>query len=265
MKLLSLLITACLLWAAPALASAQTYNLTSNFGNGSGTVSGAFTYDPVSSTVTSATVSVGAGNEQLGGPPISGATYSTIAASSTNFLEVRNGPAAPGARGIEIYFSPDLPSGAPSVFNHYEYRCTGACTGKTFTRQVATGASVTQVPSVSGLTPNSGPVAGGTLVTLTGTGFTAATAVTFGGTAATNVTVVSATQITARSPAAGAGVADVAVTGPGGTSANTPADNFTYVAGPAPVPTMSEWAMILLGTILAGGAALIVQRRQLSA
>lgn len=30
----------------------------------------------------------------------------------------------------------------------------------------------------------------------------------------------------------------------------------------APVPTMSEWAMILFGLILAGGAALYIQRRQ---
>ena len=34
---------------------------------------------------------------------------------------------------------------------------------------------------------------------------------------------------------------------------------------PAPVPTLSEWAMILFGTILAGGAALYIQRRRLTA
>lgn len=34
------------------------------------------------------------------------------------------------------------------------------------------------------------------------------------------------------------------------------------VAAPAPVPTLSEWAMILFGTILAGGAALCIQRRR---
>lgn len=34
---------------------------------------------------------------------------------------------------------------------------------------------------------------------------------------------------------------------------------------PAPVPTMGEWAMILFGTILAGGAALYIQRRRLTA
>lgn len=31
---------------------------------------------------------------------------------------------------------------------------------------------------------------------------------------------------------------------------------------PAPVPTLSEWAMILLAVLLAGGAALMIQRRQ---
>lgn len=33
-------------------------------------------------------------------------------------------------------------------------------------------------------------------------------------------------------------------------------------AGPTPVPTLSEWAMILFGLVLAGGAALMVQRRR---
>ena len=52
-------------------------------------------------------------------------------------------------------------------------------------------------------------------MTITGTGFTGATAVDFGTTAATNLTVVSDTQITATSPA-GTGTVDVTVTTPGG-------------------------------------------------
>ena len=40
-------------------------------------------------------------------------------------------------------------------------------------------------PTVTSVSPNSGPAAGGTSVTITGTNFTGATAVTFGGTAAT--------------------------------------------------------------------------------
>ncbi|MFC5343068.1 IPTL-CTERM sorting domain-containing protein [Brevundimonas staleyi] len=40
----------------------------------------------------------------------------------------------------------------------------------------------------------------------------------------------------------------------------------TYTdAAPAPVPTLSEWAMILFGTVLAGGAALYIQRRRMVA
>ena len=61
--------------------------------------------------------------------------------------------------------------------------------------------------------PDQRSTAGGTLVTITGTGFTGATAVDFGTTAATDVTVVSDTSITADSPA-GTGVVDVTVTTP---------------------------------------------------
>ena len=40
----------------------------------------------------------------------------------------------------------------------------------------------------------------------------------------------------------------------------------TVTAAPAlPVPTLSEWAMILLGTMLAGGAAILLQRRRIAA
>lgn len=44
-------------------------------------------------------------------------------------------------------------------------------------------------PAVTSITPASGPVAGGTAVTIFGTGFTEASAVTFGQTSATTVSV----------------------------------------------------------------------------
>ena len=59
-------------------------------------------------------------------------------------------------------------------------------------------------PAVTGISPASGPTAGGTSVTITGTNLDAATGVKFGTTAAANFTVNSATQITATAPA-GAG------------------------------------------------------------
>ncbi|MBF6356046.1 IPT/TIG domain-containing protein [Nocardia higoensis] len=84
------------------------------------------------------------------------------------------------------------------------------------------------VPSVSGISPEEGPTVGGTVVTITGTGFTGASAVSFGATPATSFTVVSDTQITAVAPA-GTGVELVTVTTIGGTSSGVP---FTYVAAP---------------------------------
>ena len=59
-------------------------------------------------------------------------------------------------------------------------------------------------PTVSSVAPNSGPLAGGTAVTITGTNFAAGATVTFGATAATNVVVVSSTSITATTPAGSA-------------------------------------------------------------
>jgi large repetitive protein len=83
-------------------------------------------------------------------------------------------------------------------------------------------------PKVNHISPSSGPTAGGTTVTITGTGFLHATEVFFGGTTATRVVVVSDTKITVRSPAAPAGVRDITVVAPGGTSAVGSADRFTY-------------------------------------
>src|SRR5262249_19960430 len=92
-------------------------------------------------------------------------------------------------------------------------------------------------PTVTGVSPNAGPTAGGTSVTITGSNFTGATAVSFGGTAA-SFSVVSATSITATSPAHAAGAVDVTVTTPNGTSATSAADRFTYTTSPA-APTVT--------------------------
>ncbi len=54
-------------------------------------------------------------------------------------------------------------------------------------------------------------------------------------------------------------------TGTAGYTFNGPGSiTFGSPGGPAVVPTMTEWAMILFGTLMAGGAALFLQRRQLA-
>ena len=63
----------------------------------------------------------------------------------------------------------------------------------------------TSSPTVTKVSPSSGPAAGGTTVTITGTNFASPTTVTFGGVAATGVQVLSPTQLTAISRLAGAG------------------------------------------------------------
>ncbi|MFF6842335.1 IPT/TIG domain-containing protein [Streptomyces tanashiensis] len=84
-------------------------------------------------------------------------------------------------------------------------------------------------PTITAVTPAKGPASGGTAVTVTGTGFTGATAVAFGATPAASFTVHSDTEITATSPAAtAAGPADVTVTTPAATSTTSPADRYTY-------------------------------------
>ncbi|WP_280352582.1 IPT/TIG domain-containing protein [Nocardia abscessus] len=89
-------------------------------------------------------------------------------------------------------------------------------------------------PTLAAVAPNSGPETGGNTVTLTGTGLTGTTAVTFDGTPATSFTVVSDTEITAIAPA-GTGPAAVAVTTAGGISNPV---GYTYV----PAPTLASLA-----------------------
>ncbi len=87
-----------------------------------------------------------------------------------------------------------------------------------------------QQPTVTKLAPKSGPAAGGTLVTITGKGFSAPATVKFAGASATSVTVKSSTTITALAPAGPVGTVDVTVTTGAGTSAITKKDRFKYKA-----------------------------------
>lgn len=88
---------------------------------------------------------------------------------------------------------------------------------------------VVLLPVIDSLSPVYGPIAGGTTVTLIGSGFTGASSVTFQGVQATSVTVVSATEVTAVSPALAAGPAVIAVTTPQGSSDAPGIIDYTYI------------------------------------
>lgn len=82
---------------------------------------------------------------------------------------------------------------------------------------------------ITGMTTRSGPMAGGTVVTLTGHGFTQANQVLFGTAPVENYVVNSDTSITATSPAVPSdGTVYVTVTTPAGTSGPDPHSVFTY-------------------------------------
>lgn len=74
------------------------------------------------------------------------------------------------------------------------------------------------------VTPNAGPTAGGTNVTLSGSGFLPGPQVTFGGAPATKILLVDQGTITATTPAGAAGATNVVVT-------NADATTSTLVAG----------------------------------
>jgi IPT/TIG domain len=118
----------------------------------------------------------------------------------------------------------------------------------------ASPAFATAAPTIASLSVAKGTTAGSTNVLITGTNFpddiSSTGGVKFGTTDATNVLWLSATQITATSPAnsTDGAVVDVLVTTVGGTSAVTASDKFTYRT---PI-TPSITANTLLNPIVSG-------------
>jgi hypothetical protein len=89
-------------------------------------------------------------------------------------------------------------------------------------------------PTITSLSPTSGSTAGGTSVTINGTGFDLVSSVLFGDEPAVSYVVNSPTKITAVAPSHAEGTVRVRVTAVGGTTADTAADDYTYVAAVAP-------------------------------
>lgn len=85
-------------------------------------------------------------------------------------------------------------------------------------------------PTVVAINPPSGPLAGGTAVTISGAGFTSGSAVTIGGTQATNVVFVNSSTLTATTPAGAQGLVDVTVTTVNGSG--TLKQGFAYLGPP---------------------------------
>jgi hypothetical protein len=118
-------------------------------------------------------------------------------------------------------------------------------------------------PTVKKVSPASGSTAGGTTVTITGSGFAKGVKVSFGTTAAKSVKLISKTKITAVAPKHNVGVVDVRVKLKSATSTVVKADKFTYVAPSSKAPSITSitpasgaagTTVLIMGSSFAGAA-----------
>ncbi|MDQ2785184.1 MAG: IPT/TIG domain-containing protein [Chloroflexota bacterium] len=194
-------------------AGAVTVAVTTSGGTGSKT--NAYTYitpPTVTSVNPSSGTTLGGTSVTISGTNFTGATAVTFGGTNATNVVITNATTitatTPAKSAGAVTVAVTTAGGTGSKTSAYTY--------------------VTPAPTVTGIAPTSGPIAGGTSVTISGTNFTGATAVTFGGANATTFSVTNSTTITATSPAKVAGgAAIVAVSTPGGT-ANSPT-NFTYI------------------------------------
>ena len=236
----------------PARASAGAVAVAvRNPDNQTATLSGGFTYTAAAAPTISA-VSPN-GGPRTGGTTVtitgtnfaSGATVAFGGTAATNVVVVnsttitaRTPARASNGRVNVVVTNPD--GRAATLSNGFEYR--------------------TATVTVTSITPNSGPVAGGTSVTIQGTGFVTGTTVRIGGGAATSVVIVNETTITAITGAGTAGRVDVVVTVPA-SSAVTLAGGFRYLGArptitsisPSSGPITGGTEVTLRGTNFASG------------
>jgi len=127
------------------------------------------------------------------------------------------------------------------------------------------GSNNTSQLTIAGAGPSTGPTAGGTTVTIVGTGFTHSASVIFGGAAAPTVIYVSSTKLQALTPAHASGTVSVLVAENPHNQSATLAGGFTYAAAnPNPIavsavspsqgPTSGGTAVIVTGTGFQAGA-----------
>ncbi len=211
----------------PSHSSGTASVAVTNSDGQSGTLSNGYTYTNPAPNVTSISPSSGS---------TSGSTAVTI--SGTGFLSgatVKIGGSS--ATGVTLVSSTSITATTPSHSSGANSVAVTNSDGQsgTLTNGYSYTTNTPPPPTVSKISPTSGTTAGGTSITITGTGFLSGATVKLGGTSATGVTLVSGTSITAKTPAHAAGTVSVVVTNSDGQS-GTLSNGFSY-ANPAPKVT----------------------------
>jgi streptogramin lyase len=158
--------------------------------------------------------------------PISGGNTITVTGTDLTAASIQvGGAAATGVSCAATSCTAVVPAG--SLGTVHVRATTAAGTSTTSSADEYTYlAPAPPAPSVTGISPATGPTDGGTVVTVTGTNL-ADGSVWFGTAAASGT--CSATSCTVTSPQSGSGVVHVRVSTAGGTSPKVAADKFTYV------------------------------------
>ena len=215
--------------AAPGGSGIVDITITTPAGTSATSASTKYSYGvPTITSLTPAAGAAGGGNSIV----ISGTNLSSVTAVLFGF-----GPGIPPATPATSFsynsttqkitaVAPDGPDNqAVKVWVQNSAGSSSVSTAPDLTTWYTFGA-----PQVTHLTPPGGPSVGGSLVIITGDGFTGlsgATAVKFGTVSATSYTVTDATHISAIAPA-GSGTVDVTVINPAGASATSLASKYSY-------------------------------------
>ncbi len=231
---------------SPAGTGTVDVTVTTPEGTSATTTADQFMYAAMVNPMTVAATNITSSDATLNGMTGSSASIdhafwvstSTFSTASTNMPAGVYTTPNLGAVPANTAFSAQLSSatGLPAVTPNTTYYFTewsnvgGTWYPGTVLQFTTTNSTVSLAPTVTSVSPITGPPSGGTNVTITGTNFTGATAVNFGTVAATNMTVVSTSTITATSPAMATSTVDVTVMTPIGTSATSTADEFVYAS-----------------------------------
>ena len=151
--------------------------------------------------------------------------------------------ATSGSQSVSVSIG-GLSTGTPYYYELVATNANGTTDGQMLSFTAGSGIG----PAVSGVSPNAGPIAGGQIVTVSGTNLSGATAVAFGANQATIGSVAAGgNSMTVTVPGGAVGVVDVIVTTPSGSSTATVADEYTYE------PTMAS-AVVTSGTYSGSGS-----------
>lgn len=178
-------------------------------------------------------------------------SYASNPATYTQLVAITNNtPSSSGGAPTSYSVNPSLPaglslntstgviSGTPTgtqSATNYTIAASNSTGSTQATLSITINASP-DTPTVSSVSPSSGPLEGGTSITITGTNFQSGATVTFGSGSCTSVSIASATSITCRTPANSSGSFTVSVTNSNTLSGNK-ANAYTYAEAPTVIST----------------------------